>query len=155
MELDMETIDYIMDQKQWGEDIQQDLFEQLLLADERDDMPSHGELHVRAWNIQRNIRFKESNRARIRRENESEIANTLHSGEQLSTRDPADILSEAYDTGTILKEVLSPQLFSTIKRYVFEGKSIEDIAAEDGVNENTVYQRTSRALKLLEENINE
>ena len=140
MKITEEMIAFAEGQK-WSDDIRQDVYVALLEKDEgyMGEVPVE-QLVTAIYNFRTiDTLRKDARRRELLLKNLSTIEG-LHGSDDC--HDPLEYLAaeEVFDK----IDALSPLLRSTLTRYV-EGADVSDIAASDGVDVNTVYQRVWKA----------
>lgn len=133
--------------KNWDEDLKQDLYVQLLEAEEDPDLITKGNINQRYYHLAHNRRWVDNNRQRL-------IDDNIHAIRQgLGMKAVASPLDDELSTIEEVKErfsTLSPLLERTLVRVVLEGASPEEVAEEEEVSANTIYQRVWQAKKQIE-----
>jgi len=135
------------DYASWTDDIVQDALVSLLEHEgEVEDVYNFGKVVA----IRRALSFqnKEERRREIEQEHGAEINRELTGqSAELLAADPLEIL--AYEEMRDRLDSLSPLLYNTTSRHYIDGRSIIDIAEEDGVSEDVIYKRLERARTLI------
>ena len=125
------------------EDLRQDFYV-AWLENEEPAPDFHSEHHVRAFvlayynNLKKNRERNEANRARLIQDNKDAILRAL--GMEGEAEDPGTTLGIQQKLEGILEE-MSPLLRATLDRVVLGGETPEELAEDEGMNPNTIYQR--------------
>ena len=147
-ELTQEVID-MAESQPWEEDLRQDFYVKWLESEKHDDEDIK---NLRAYinTIYHNLRGSHIGVERRRRELEDENieAITRELGLADNADDPMEVLIAEEHVAQTLKE-MSPLIREAFDRVVIDGESPEDIAAQEWVDPNTIYQRVWKAKKIL------
>ncbi len=85
----------------------------------------------------------ETRRREIEQENGESINSGLDGSREYLSADPMEIM--AYEEMRSRLDELSPKLYNAVERHYIDGRSVTDIAEEDGVSEDVIYKRLQRA----------
>jgi len=85
----------------------------------------------------------ETRRREIEQEHGESINAGLDGSREYLSADPMEIM--AYEEMRSRLDELSPKLHNTVERHYIDGRSVTDIAEEDGVSEDVIYKRLQRA----------
>ena len=140
MVLTNDMVTYCMSQP-WDEDIRQDVFVRVLEHEGRPEDVNN------AWlsRIYTNLKMNGFTTEKRRKELEQEAVAVL---EGLQGKDDVHDPLEYLEAEQLIPELgaLSPLLYNTLRDYVL-GKTPEEIAEDQGVDANTIYQRIHQAKK--------
>jgi RNA polymerase sigma factor (sigma-70 family) len=140
------------DYASWAEDIAQDTIVRLLEMEAEGTLKEDevfGLCKLIAFRKATNFYTKEIRRREIEEENGDKINSMLtEQSAELLAADPLEIL--AYDEMRDRLDDLSPLLYSTTERHYIDGLSVSEIAEQDGVTANVIYQRLHRARNFIE-----
>lgn len=136
MKLQPWMIEYIESKTKWDEDVKQDLYVRLLEMEDKDINKTYiGLMYSTAHANNHNV---ETRRRELIMDNKDAIRSALgHEGEAL---DPYDILSIQEELEDRLTN-MSPLLFSTFERVVIGEETPEELAEDEGLSPNVIYQR--------------
>lgn len=148
MQIPQEILTYIEKQWKWDEDLKQDLIVDLL------ELPEDAQVN-KSWCVtwynrhKVNESVKQNNRKRLEEENVDAILAFCHPNSR--SDDPMDLLI-AHEEMDERFDGLSPLLYDTLEAIELEGRTPEEIAAENGESVEAVYKRAQRARKILQGN---
>jgi RNA polymerase sigma factor (sigma-70 family) len=136
----------------WAEDIAQDTIVYLLEKEQSNALRSEFAAYYLAEIVARrkalNFKRQEERRRNIESEHGAEINNGL-------TGQSAELLSAQADEIVAYEEMrdrldeLSPLLYNTVEAHYINGRSVEEIADEEGVTVNVIHQRLHRAREVV------
>lgn len=133
-----------MEEKSWDDDIRQDMYVRLLEMDDKQINKTY--LCLMYSSLVANKASVDNRRAEIVQDNVNAIRSAL--GMDAEAADPMDVLELEEELSSALVG-LSPVLFETLERAIINGESPEDLAEEEGVEPNTIYQRVWKVKQQL------
>jgi len=130
----------------WAEDIAQDTLIYLMELEMDGKLTEDtvfGLAKTHALFKSKNHRNKEERRGEILHEYGNSINAGLDGSREYLSADPMEIM--AYEEMRSRLDELSPKLYNAVERHYIDGRSVTDIAEEDGVSEDVIYKRLQRA----------
>lgn len=140
------------DQSSWAEDIAQDTIVYLLEREKSGSLRSEFAAYYLAELVARrkavNFKNREDRRRTIEYEHGAEINKGLTGqSAEIMAADPVEIM--AYDEMRDRLDELSPLLYNTVEAHYIQGRTVEEIAEEEGVTSNVIHQRLHRAREVV------